>query len=68
MAALVKDQFGFYHPGSEDDLCQLIQRASRDGVPIRVRGACLMTCHWTLLPTHFSPQGRRSHAKRSRAV
>jgi hypothetical protein len=39
MAALAKDQSGFYHPTSEDEICQLVQRAGREGVPIRVRGA-----------------------------
>jgi hypothetical protein len=39
MAALERDQLGFYHPTSEDEISQLIQRASREGVPLRVRGS-----------------------------
>jgi hypothetical protein len=46
VATLERDSLGFYHPTSEDDIVQLVQRASRDGVPMRVRGAA-----------HSLPQG-----------
>lgn len=39
MPALERDRLGLYHPSSEEEICELIQRAHRDRVPIRVRGA-----------------------------
>jgi D-arabinono-1,4-lactone oxidase/FAD binding domain len=33
------DEQGFYHPSSEEQICELIRRANRDGLQIRIRGS-----------------------------
>jgi len=37
--SLAVDQDGFYHPSTEDEICDLVRRAREEGLQVRCRGA-----------------------------
>jgi hypothetical protein len=57
---LKADEHGFYHPSSEEQICELIRRANRDGLQIRVRGA-----GHSVNAAIYTDDFRKSRARRS---